>query len=104
MTHAQRKLPTAQRIPGFYDLESTKADRTRFAAWLKRYQPDAILALYHDVKKWMGELGYRVPQDIGLIQLEWRADSPERGGLNQHHSLTGETAGHLGLNLLHTEL
>ena len=32
-----------------------------------------------------------MPEDIGVIQLEWRAPRPEIAGMNQHNLVTGES-------------
>jgi len=51
-----------------------------------------IFTLYHEVKRWLIDLGLRVPQDIGLIQYEWRGDHGEWAGMDQRNDLVGEAA------------
>ncbi len=43
----------------------------------------------------------RVPEDIGLIQLERRSDDPDWAGMDQHNDLTGEAAVDMVVSLLH---
>jgi LacI family transcriptional regulator len=88
----QQVLPATRRIPPFLSVRTARKDRALFQAWRERYQPDVILTLYNEVRDWLSELGYRVPENLGLIQLEWRKDRPEWAGINQHNEAVGEAA------------
>lgn len=88
----QQSMPTDRRIQPFYQIEAARHDRSVFAAWLERERPDMIFTLYHEVRRWLAELSFRVPGQIGLAQLEWRPDHPEWAGMDQHNDLTGEAA------------
>jgi LacI family transcriptional regulator len=89
---ALRALPPAQQIPIFNQEVSSKAPPAGFAAWLGKHRPDVVLILYNNVLAWLQELGKRVPQDIGVVQLEWRESRPTIAGMNQHNYVTGQAA------------
>ena len=42
-----------------------------------------------------------MPEDIGVIQLEWRAARPEIAGMNQHNFVTGEAAVDMIVSQIH---
>jgi LacI family transcriptional regulator len=60
-----------------------------------------IFTLYHEVKRWLHELGLRVPQDIGLIQYEWRPDHDSWAGIDQRNDLVGEAAIDMLISMIH---
>lgn len=86
----QQALPKPARLPGFYDVEAARADQRRFHAWLGRHQPDVLLTLYTAVRTWVEAVGLRVPEDIGLVQLERRQHGEDWAGMDQHNDLVGE--------------
>jgi LacI family transcriptional regulator len=45
----------------------------------------------------------KVPRDVGLIQLEWRADHPTWAGMCQHNDIVGEAAVEMLLGLIHQD-
>lgn len=92
MLTAQQGLPAARRVPAFLHLEPARADPKRFPRWLDRHRPDVLLSLYNVVFPWLKDHGLRVPQDIGVIQLEWRESHAEISGMNQHNDAVGEAA------------
>lgn len=46
--------------------ESAPCRLLKFETWLKEYKPDAILTEVADLPQMLNELGWRVPQDVGL--------------------------------------
>ncbi|MFP4281104.1 MAG: LacI family DNA-binding transcriptional regulator [Verrucomicrobiota bacterium] len=88
----QQTLPRQRQLPPFYDVESARADLSIFAQWLDHHRPDMIFTLYHEVRGWLEELGRRVPEEIGLAQLERRPKHPDWAGMEQHNDLSGEAA------------
>lgn len=92
----QHRLPRSRQVPVFGD-----ADGKGFGRWLDRYQPDVLLTLYNSVRGWLKAEGRRIPDDIGLIQLEWRASRPEIAGMNQHNRVTGEAAVEMVVSQIH---
>jgi LacI family transcriptional regulator len=89
---AQQQLASRQSTRPFYKVSAARGDLAGFANWLNSEKPDVILTLYNDVRGWLNHLRLRVPQDMGLIQLEWRQDSPDWAGMNQHNDIAGEAA------------
>lgn len=89
---AQRTLPQSQHIPIFNQEISSKLAPASFAPWLSKHRPDVVLILYNNVLAWLQGLGKQVPQDIGVIQLEWRESRPTIAGMNQHNYVTGQAA------------
>src|SRR5690606_9877683 len=73
----------------------------RFHAWRERHQPDVVFTLYNNVLGWLKAAGRRVPEDVGVIQLEWRATRPEIAGMNQHNFVTGEAAVDMVVSQIH---
>ena len=63
----QEELPSAERagcwIGPVHDLAG-------FARWLKDRQPDSIVTSHWHPQSWLQSLGFRIPQDIGLGQLD----------------------------------
>ncbi len=66
-------------------------ERPGIAEWLKRHRPDVVLG---EEIAWdtICELGWRIPQDVAFMSVDWSPEFPLIGGLNQHHELHGALA------------
>ena len=89
---AQRDRRPRNRLSGFYHVVEARSNPSLFRRWLERAKPDVILTLYREVRTWVEGFGLNVPGDLGLVQLEWRANDPTWAGMNQHNDITGEAA------------
>lgn len=98
----QSAIARSKRILPFYEVSAAKSDPLLFEDWLKREKPDIIFTLYNVVRIWLTDLGFSVPDDIGLIQLEWREDRPDWAGMNQHNDRTGEAAVDMVISMIHS--
>ncbi len=94
-------LPRAQHLPVFTEQTAAQTEPPGFRAWLEKHRPDVIFTLYNNVIPWLKGAGLRVPEDIGVIQLEWRAGRPEIAGMNQHNYVTGEAAVDMVVSQIH---
>ena len=97
----QQALPAARRLRPFYAVTEARQSLEVFQAWLDREQPDMIFTLYNEVRDWVRSLGRRVPEEIGLSQLEWRRNHPEWAGMDQHNDLCGEAAVEMLIGMIH---
>jgi len=96
----QRRLPPGRHLPVFGDVNGPeRADA--FGAWLERHRPDVIFTLYNSVLGWLEAAGRRIPADLGVIQLEWRAARPEIAGMNQHSRVVGAAAVDMVVSQIH---
>ncbi len=96
----QRALPRAQQVPVFGDMTGPRRAEI-FRSWLDRHQPDVVFTLYNVVLGWLKAAGRRIPEDIGVIQLEWRASRPDIAGMNQHNRAAGEAAVDMVVSQIH---
>jgi LacI family transcriptional regulator len=96
----QRPLARAQQVPVFSGVAGPGA-ADRFRRWLERHRPDVVFTLYNSVISWIRASGRRIPEDVGVIQLEWRASRPEIAGMNQHNLVTGEAAVDMLVSQIH---
>jgi LacI family transcriptional regulator len=60
-----------------------------------------VFTLYHFVLHWLEQRPMKVPEDIGLIQLEWRESRPDIAGMHQHNDVTGEAAVDMVISQIH---
>ncbi|MEO7598171.1 MAG: LacI family DNA-binding transcriptional regulator [Opitutus sp.] len=97
----RRVLPRAQHVPIFSDVSHAEKEPELFRQWLERHEPDVIFTLYNNVLTWLKAAGRRIPDDVGVIQLEWRATRPEIAGMNQHNRVTGEAAVDMIVSQIH---
>lgn len=98
----QQVVPKSRRLKPFHETGSAESDLPAFRHWLGKEQPDVIFTLYNNVLSWLQALGLRVPEDLGLIQLEWRDKRPEWAGMNQHNDMTGEAAVDMLISMIHS--
>jgi len=101
MLTAQQSLPAARRVPAFMQPQQARSDGKPFQQWFARHKPDVLLSLYNIVFPWLKDRGLRVPQNVGVIQLEWRASHPEIAGMNQHNDAVGEAAVDMVVGQIH---
>lgn len=97
----QLALPRGQHLRPFYEVTAARENHALFRKWFEKEQPDVIFTLYNVVRDWLEALGLRAPQDIGLIQLEWRRDRPEWAGINQHNDIAGEASVDMVISMIH---
>ncbi len=97
----QQSLPQRQRLRPFYDIDGARENPSLFHHWLEREKPDVIFTLYNVVRDWLCGAGWSIPDDIGLIQLEWRKDRPDWAGMDQHNDRTGEAAIDMVISMIH---
>jgi LacI family transcriptional regulator len=96
----QRNLARARQIPVFGDVTGPGRSE-QFRRWLDRHRPDVVFTLYNSVIGWLRAADHRIPEDIGVIQLEWRAARPEIAGMNQHNLVTGAAAVDMVVSQIH---
>lgn len=99
---AQQQLPPARRVPPFYTTANAAGQEEAFRAWFEKVRPDVIITLYHTVATWIKKMGLEVPDDVGLIQLEWRPDHAHWAGMNQHNELVGATVVSMILHMIYS--
>ncbi|MCX6875613.1 MAG: LacI family DNA-binding transcriptional regulator [Verrucomicrobia bacterium] len=101
LTGQSHLLPPPQHTLPFHEVAAARKDRGIFTQWFARAKPDVIFTLYHEVKRWLQDLGARVPEDVGLIQYEWRADHATWAGMDQRNDLVGEAALDMLISMVH---
>ncbi len=97
----QLHLRPAARLRPFTRVSEAHQDPTLFREWLESERPDVIFTLYNVVRDWLRAFEVRVPEDMGLIQLEWRANRPRWAGMNQRNDMVGEAAIDLLISMTH---
>jgi len=74
-------------------IERFKEGRPRiFEEWLEKEKPDVLLCVNPMVRDWLVELGLRVPEDIGLANLNLVSDTAGWAGITEHHEDIGAAA------------
>jgi len=96
----RRMLPRSRQIPVFGEVTGPGRPEM-FRTWLTRHKPDVIFTLYNSVFGWLKAAGRKVPDDIGVIQLEWRASRPDIAGMHQHNLVAGEAAVDMVVSQIH---
>ncbi len=95
---AQKRLALGQDVPVF-DLQP--GTKKLFTAWLERYRPEVILTLHAEVREWVASVGYRIPDDIGLVQLDKSNETSDWAGMQQNSELIGRSAIDMVIGQIH---
>lgn len=61
-------------------------------AWMKQEKPDVVLANHGPVLTWIRRNGWRVPDDVSFLHLNWIPEKGEISGLNQQPEKVGAAA------------
>lgn len=99
--YGQYRLPVESRLTPFYQKGDEEEDFPSFKQWLEEQKPDVVFTLFNDVSHWLAKLDFKLPQDLGLIQLEWRRSAPNWAGMHQHNDYTGEAAVDTLIGMIH---
>ena len=97
----QRVLPKNRQVPLFTSIHSGQKDPGEFYSWFDKHKPDVVFTLYNIVLQWLSAKGLEVPEDVGVIQLEWRGTRAQVAGMNQHNLVTGEAAVDMVVSQIH---
>lgn len=88
----QSHLSEDRRLPILF-IERFKEGRpANFDQWMEQHKPDAILCVNPAVKEWVEQLGFSVPQDIGLANLNLVEDVSNWSGIDENHAQIGGSA------------
>ena len=88
----QGQLPEADRVPILF-LERFKEGRpAAFDRWMETHRPDAILTINPVVREWVEEIGHKVPETCGLVNLNVVDDVENWSGIRENHELIGAAA------------
>lgn len=101
LTGQSRVISSAQRTQPFYEVATARNDLAVFSRWIGKNQPDVIFTLDHEVRRWLQDLGLKVPRDIGLIHYEWRSEHGEWAGMDPRNDLVGEAAMDMLISMVH---
>jgi LacI family fructose operon transcriptional repressor len=63
-----------------------------FANWFQEHQPHAVLSLGDESLRVFAELGLRIPQDVGFVNLALMPGDRDVAGVNQYSDLVGAAA------------
>lgn len=72
----------------------------RFVAWLKKHQPDCIIASEGETYDCLKELGYAIPADLGFAFVAKRDNYPEVAGTVEDFEVLGELVVDLVISLI----
>lgn len=76
--------------------------RKGLADWIQYNRPDVILGLGPRTLSLIRELGYRVPDDMGFVNLAKIDNEPDISGVDNHYKEVGAAAVELVVSQMHT--
>ncbi len=72
LLHYQQSLPAKRQLPLLLFTEPKLADnRVLFEKWLHKHKPDVLISMHEPIITWLGEMGLKIPDDIGLVVHDW---------------------------------
>jgi len=77
----------SEKVPAFFHPDFGPKSEKKFSQWLKKYKPDVLICGSVMYKTWLAKLGFSVPKDIGLVEIDVTSD-PEThdwSGLDRHN-------------------
>lgn len=92
-TWAQKQCPKDEQIPllSLKVEDSLEKQQRALGKWIKKNHPDAILTDNSGMLEMLTNLGYRIPEDVGLATMSIH-DTPIDAGINQKPFEIGRTA------------
>lgn len=63
-----------------------------FGDWLTKENPDAVIGLVELIPGWVRGQGYRIPEDVAYLNLDWRPEHTAYAGIDQQAKRIGMTA------------
>jgi hypothetical protein len=90
---AQKTVPSGQQLaPLLLDrAHSVERQQEELEAWIRETRPDAVLTDKGEIPEMMNNLGYRIPEDIGLATTSIH-DTPIDAGIDQRPFEIGRAA------------
>lgn len=86
----QHHAPAADRVPPLLTKDGLEAE---FIAWFKFHKPDVVVVVDRAVRGWIEKkLKLRIPEDVGLANLNVDPTDPWQAGISQNDRLIGATA------------
>ena len=85
----QQALPQKDRIPIFF---LDHSDDAKFAAWLDKWKPEAILSGSLVILEKLAKAGVSVPVDVGVASLDRSPDDDGAAGIDQQFEAVGAAA------------
>lgn len=76
-------------------VEPLIADRfnvNTFREWYLRNKPDVVVTTHIPILEWLSKLGFRVPDDVGYVHLDWIPERGDFAGINQNPEAVGAAA------------
>jgi DNA-binding LacI/PurR family transcriptional regulator len=89
---AQWESQARARLPIGTHPNNWQASETAFKRWVKQARPDAVIATYNEVGRWLQELGLEVPHDLGLVHPGLADDVAGWSGVDPDHYAQGAQA------------
>jgi LacI family transcriptional regulator len=87
-------LPTRDRVPPLILMSDKEAGK--FARWFKQHRPEVVVFSGLPVPSWVAQLGFHVPDEVGLVQLDWSSEAAPIAGIDAD----GEALGVAAVDLL----
>jgi LacI family transcriptional regulator len=81
--------PGFERIPM---LITKNWNAATFKKWFQRYNPQVVVSVHLKILNWLRELGVRVPDDVGYVDLDCNDRSGARAGVYQRYEQVGAAA------------
>ncbi len=83
MLNFQRSLPPRERVPLLlFPTNNVAENAAIFCRWVKQHRPDVVISFDAYVPDWLTRrLGLRIPEDIGLVVQDWRAEDAKFAGI-----------------------
>jgi LacI family transcriptional regulator len=67
-------------------------ERKKFMTWFRRVRPQVIICMENEIRTWLHEGGFRVPDDVSLVHLDSMLAGPEWAGMEQDRFQLGVAA------------
>lgn len=74
--------------------------RSAFKSWFEKQKPDAIATDVPEVRDWVASLGLQVPDDVGLLHLDWSPALTGWAGMSRNAYAVGVAAAELVMDQL----
>lgn len=86
LAYYQQGISERNRVPALMPVRLT---RDLLLRWIDRHAPDGILVQGTWASTQLAAAGFRIPDDVGVVLMDWPSGLPDFAGINQHHDSVG---------------